>query len=438
MLVNERIYSEVETAGGWRPSDLPVVDEYVPSDATEAESTWDWRPGDLAVVDESAPLDASEAQAQVQDLDEGQSPLVSKSRSAGSSPLRRKSCLFADPSVVSRGCSDPVSRSSTGSTATVDADDSGGITGPPWRRFYSEPAPIGQEPPGESLRARRRLGSLTLKASRPSPLPPPSALEGQAAAVVDLEALFGSGCMLGEGSFSSVTRVVRRSDSKVVALKTTKSDDVEVIAIARREYEILKQLDHPHIVKAFDFMALSAYKVVLVMEYFDGAQLEDVIRRTPEKCLDDAASRVLARMLMSAVAYLHQRGIAHRDVNPKNVLMSNDAADLRLIDFNVASRYRDGLLTPTGNRFYAAPELLRGGSPSQATDVWGVGLCLHLMLTGVSPKVTEDSCLLRRGKRWKPLPAECRELLVQCLHSDEASRPLAEVASRSPWLVVED
>merc|ERR1719223_866869 len=124
------------------------------------------------------------------------------------------------------------------------------------------------------------------------------------------------------------------------------------------------------------------------MELFDGAPLDEAVRRSPSKCFSEAHARILFVQLLQAIDHLHQRAILHRDVKAQNVLVANSIGvpDLRLVDFNIACRIADGSLTATGTRDYAAPEMFAGGSASEASDIWAAGLCLQFMLAGRLPR----------------------------------------------------
>lgn len=258
-----------------------------------------------------------------------------------------------------------------------------------------------------------------------------------------IEAQYSVAEVVGQGSMAVVHRAVQRQDGKQVALKVVRTHDEEVIAIAKAEYELLRRIEHPHIARAIDFFT-TANGAVLVMSFFAGNTLASTVRRIPEKRLPEVTAHRLFVALVQALDYMHQRRIVHRDVKPDNVLVSHDLTNLQLVDFNVARHLPEGgALTPTGTPLYASPEVLQGGSPSEASDVWGAGLCLHVMLSGQLPEgykrckqdrldvVTSELPLA--SPCWQHVSEPCKAVLRKCLTVDHSMRPAALILLETPW-----
>jgi len=260
---------------------------------------------------------------------------------------------------------------------------------------------------------------------------------------------------LGEGSCGVVYKVRSRKDNEEVAIKVIRMQDEELLSIARKEYEMLRQVSHPNIIKAIDFFTYSM-GAVLVLDYFEGKNLTRAVREAPGRRLWESTVQHVSIQLLGAIAKLHSCGIIHRDVKADNILLSHDLSDLRLVDFNAAKLLADGpALTMTGTVEYMPPEVLYGESPSQASDVWAAGLCIYLMLDGRLPAERRalrprfdcqaaalfgkaPSCqgalVCLEGEKWERLTEACKETVKDCLETCPSLRPTAADMLTRAWL----
>ncbi|CAK0807991.1 unnamed protein product, partial [Prorocentrum cordatum] len=156
--------------------------------------------------------------------------------------------------------------------------------------------------------------------------------------------------LLGSGSSSLVYRCTRLDDGRALALKVMRWKDPDRVDYFRQEHEMLRSLQHPHILRALEFILFeecgSAHSA-MVLDYFPSTSLRRLVHR---QCpLREEALRPLAAQLLSAVDYLHRLRIVHRDIKPENLLVADGCRSICLIDFNTAHRLREGAaLTPTG------------------------------------------------------------------------------------------
>lgn len=137
----------------------------------------------------------------------------------------------------------------------------------------------------------------------------------------------------------------------------------------RNEIGILKQLDHPHIVRANETYE-HRNRIYIVMELCSGG---DLYSRDPYT--EEQAARIISSIL-SAIAYMHSKKILHRDLKYENVLFVNESpkAQIKLIDFGLSKVYGDNteLIGGVGTIYTMAPEVLKGNYTAKA-DVWSVG-----------------------------------------------------------------
>ncbi|CAI5475755.1 unnamed protein product [Closterium sp. Yama58-4] len=169
-------------------------------------------------------------------------------------------------------------------------------------------------------------------------------------------------------------------------------------------------------------------------------------RRQQQEREDEAAW--VAYELASAVAYLHSQGIVHRDIKPENVLISLPPR-LVLADFGLAERVKeDGTVRRgmVGSPAYISPEVAGGLTTGYPSDIWGIGICLFLTLSGGQlPFSGRDTrALLRNIRRvalpmgtaaWMGVSGEAKAVVRQLLAAKPSERPSAREIMEMPWVV---
>ncbi|NWW81552.1 DAPK2 kinase, partial [Climacteris rufus] len=154
-----------------------------------------------------------------------------------------------------------------------------------------------------------------------------------------------------------------------------------------REVAILRQLNHPNIMRLHDLFASRA-EVVLVLELISGGELFDFIVEK-ETLLEEEAIEFLAQILCG-VEYLHTRLIAHFDLKPENIMLQEKDTPkpcVKIIDFGLAQQLEDGVTFRSlcGTPQYIAPEVINYEPLSLATDMWSIGVITYILLSGLSP-----------------------------------------------------
>lgn len=159
------------------------------------------------------------------------------------------------------------------------------------------------------------------------------------------------------------------------------------------EIDILSKLDHENIVKLH--AAINAHRhFFLIMDYVSKISLFEFIEHQDNKRVSEGFARAIFRQLVSAICYLHNQDIVHRDIKLQNVLLTPDVR-VKLIDFGY-SVYNDAetkLHVFCGTPSYMAPEIVRRiPYDGKATDVWALGVVLYRILIGYFPfrAATED------------------------------------------------
>ncbi|CAJ1379758.1 unnamed protein product [Effrenium voratum] len=202
--------------------------------------------------------------------------------------------------------------------------------------------------------------------------------------------------VLGKGSFSEVRLGVRVRDGRKHAVKVVSRRVFEKFQSSRKsrlslvhEAELLKSLDHPHIVKCVEWFQTHS-SLYLVMELVDGGDLLHNILSGGAFAEEDAQR--LFRPICEAVAYLHEKEVVHRDLKPDNVLLTEkDRAKClpKIADLGVAwkSAGSEDSRTLCGTPHYFAPEVINAkhGGYGKKVDVWSLGVVLYVLLSGTPP-----------------------------------------------------
>ena len=199
---------------------------------------------------------------------------------------------------------------------------------------------------------------------------------------------------LGAGGMGTVWRAHDQQLDRDVALKVLGPSLAGDPALAERfdrEARALAAVASPHVVAIYDVVARPGADPFIVMELCPGGSLGDRLDRAGRLPVDDALP--LLADAAEGLAALHARGILHRDVTPRNVLLAGGRA--KLGDLGVAHegapgerRPRSDLTDPgttVGTLAYLAPELLEGVPASRASDVYGLGAVAYQTLAGALP-----------------------------------------------------
>jgi len=164
---------------------------------------------------------------------------------------------------------------------------------------------------------------------------------------------------------------------KRFALKTS-DGSAKGLELLKREYELSIGLQHPGLAYVFTYEETSPVGPCLVQEFVDGITLEEWLEHHPGA----KERRRIVSELLSATAYLHQKGVIHNDLKPVNILISRSGGALKLIDLGFADSDTFADKALGGTRSYASPELLAGKQPDARSDVYSIGLILRDIFPG--------------------------------------------------------
>ncbi|KAI8464277.1 MAG: kinase-like domain-containing protein [Monoraphidium minutum] len=278
----------------------------------------------------------------------------------------------------------------------------------------------------------------------------PSSRFAASATVQDFLEHYEVGDTVGVGGFAVVKRGRDKVTGEQVAIKVVdKSRYAAGDNSLEREIQVLCKVDHPNCIKLYA-VYITQRKVYIVTELVTGGELLDRVTEKGNYTEKDAAN--LIRQILSGVAYLHGKGIVHRDLKLENMVMLNERDDspVKIADFGLSKFFSaDNVLsTMCGSPQYVAPEVLGVGDGvkeySPAVDMWSVGVILFILLSGYSPFDDDnDAVLFEKIKSgnyddddpiWETVSPEGKDIVGQLLTVDAANRLSAEEALRHPWV----
>ncbi|KAI9726116.1 MAG: hypothetical protein M1834_009413 [Cirrosporium novae-zelandiae] len=283
---------------------------------------------------------------------------------------------------------------------------------------------------------------------------------------------------MGDGAFSNVYRAKDSTgDMGEVAIKVVRKFEMNSNQRANilKEVQIMRQLDHPNIVKLIDFSESRQYYYI-VLELCPGGELfHQIVRLT---YFSEDLSRHVILQVAKALEYLHEdKGVVHRDIKPENLLFypipfiptktpkprgpdDEDKADegefiagvgaggigqIKIADFGLSKVVWDTqTMTPCGTVGYTAPEIVKDERYSKSVDMWALGCVLYTLLCGFPPFYDESIQVLTekvaRGQYtflspwWDDISKPAQDLVSHLLTVDPDKRYTIRQFLDHPWI----
>lgn len=259
---------------------------------------------------------------------------------------------------------------------------------------------------------------------------------------------------LGEGSYGKVYKVKVKNSEIYRAMKVIKKryqyntqEEEKII----KEIQILRKLDHPNIIKVFEFYNTKV-EFYIISELCTGGELFDRIIKL--KKLNEKVAANVMKQLLSAILFCHKNQVIHRDLKPENILIEsqdnqgehqeNNFFTIKVIDYGTAEIFKNNTLLhkQIGTPYYIAPEVLNN-QYNEKCDLWSCGVILYILLCGCPPFYGKNDNAIfesvRSGKFsfkqpiWNSVSEEAKNLIRILLDLDYDKRPSAENAIKHPW-----
>eukprot|EP01097_Dermamoeba_algensis_P001819 TRINITY_DN169_c0_g1_i2.p2 TRINITY_DN169_c0_g1~~TRINITY_DN169_c0_g1_i2.p2 ORF type:complete len:229 (+),score=47.05 TRINITY_DN169_c0_g1_i2:950-1636(+) len=207
----------------------------------------------------------------------------------------------------------------------------------------------------------------------------------------------------------------------------------------------MKRLNHPNIVHLYDVFD-SENELALVLELITGGELFDHIVNVGHFSEADAAN--LVKQTLSAIAYMHENGIAHRDLKPENLLLGGEKKEIiKITDFGLSNELNPEsgvLVTRCGTPHYVAPEVVQGCPYDGAVDLWALGVITYIMLCGYPPFYGKtDNIIFERimnaeytfrSPDWDHISDNAKDFIRALLQINPGDRMSAAESLKHAWL----
>ena len=257
---------------------------------------------------------------------------------------------------------------------------------------------------------------------------------------------------IGHGAFSKVYQLKHKSTGEIRACKYISKENFKEEALInfKNECKILRESDHPNIVKLYEIFETEK-SFYLIMENCDGGSLSIKIdeRINHKKPFDENILSELFRQIASAIKYIHDKNICHRDLKPDNICftkmgqMENNTA--KLIDFGLGKLMKtnnEKLESVVGSPLFVAPEVLLGNYTKKC-DIWSLGVILFILVGGYPPFLGNDNgdtnMKIKKMKykfkedNFKDASDEVIDLIKHCLVKEEERFDIEQVLEHK-WI----
>ena len=251
---------------------------------------------------------------------------------------------------------------------------------------------------------------------------------------------------LGEGGYGKVFLVRHKKMNQLRAMKIISVNSKNKDEKTDEEIELLKKLDHPNIVKLFEYFS-DEDKYYLITEYCKGGALSEIIKN--HKFSENGAAYIMYQIFRTLIYCHNTHHLIHRDIKPENIVIyqqnktDEDLYDIKLIDFGISKIFNplDKNIEDKieGSFYYMAPEIYqKKGKYDEKIDIWSCGIILYMLVIGKYPfgEKSEEEIIKNIITGNYPLPEGfvnlasegIIDLINQCLKVDPSERISAKKA----------
>lgn len=236
--------------------------------------------------------------------------------------------------------------------------------------------------------------------------------------------------VLGKGTFGKVILCREKTTNHLYAIKILKKEVIikkDEVEHTKTENRVLQTTRHPFLI-GLKYSFTTEDRLCFVMEYVNGGELFFHLSR--ERIFSEDRTRFYGAEIISAIDYLHKKGIIYRDLKLENLLLDKDG-HIKIADFGLCKEditWGNTTKTFCGTPEYLAPEVLEDNDYGRAVDWWGVGVVMYEMMIGRLPFYNRDHdilfelILMEEVRFPKTISAEAKDLLGGLLVKDPENR----------------
>ena len=189
---------------------------------------------------------------------------------------------------------------------------------------------------------------------------------------------------LGSGAMGNVFKAIDTRTNKIVAIKCIRASQNQSHRDRFiREYKLLSSIDHENLIHAYELFEENDY-LFMVLEYIDGASLEDTLSQKVSLSLSDKLA--IANKICRGIEVLNLAGIVHRDIKPDNIMINSTQGRTKILDLGIGKNIKQGGTDLTlegevlGTAMYLSPEQTKG-KITATSDIFSVGIVLYQLFT---------------------------------------------------------
>jgi serine/threonine protein kinase len=218
---------------------------------------------------------------------------------------------------------------------------------------------------------------------------------------------------IGVGGMANVYSAFKEHDDgrkDRVAIKVVHSKlavNAQIVKLFIKEAEFCASLSHPNLIETYELGRTTENAPYMTMELIKGMTIKEILSKKRKLSAQDSLC-IISKVAL-ALAYLHGQGVYHRDIKPSNIMIEHRSKRILLIDFGIASESIDTLDHQASNKVsgtavYMSPEQIIDEHVTGKTDIYSLGICLFVLLTGRPPFISQDLLSIRRMHISEPFP----------------------------------